>query len=67
MKDFRADFWINIIWKEYVFAFPTAKVYCLYALLWYFTGFHQSKFLQDGLTFVSSIDFFCVCVFGFVL
>lgn len=63
MKDFRADFWINSIWKEYVFAFPTAKVCCLFSLLWYFSRFSQSKFLQEGLTFVSGVDFFlCVCL-----
>lgn len=59
MKDFRAGFCINIIGKEYVFAFPTAKVCCFYAFLCYFSGLYQSKFWQEDLTFVSvSVWFF---------
>lgn len=38
-EDFWEDFWINVIWKEYAFAFSNANVCCFYVLLQNFPVF----------------------------
>lgn len=63
-EDFWEYFWSNAIWKEHVFAFPSAKVCCLYVLLCNFPGFFWSKlFLWDRLTFGCDVDFFWCVLF----